>query len=154
MKKTKNKEFEYTKVKITTDLKTGYGRGDLLSDDKYYKAYLAISYDIYDPKTDKDINNKKIDYNLNLLTKIKEYSKAYIACKEEEQKLEFLKIKQHLLKAEYKTAIKYRDDYIKLLKDLQEQKFKAYESKALLEYYRELLLSLTTEKEKLKKLLK
>jgi hypothetical protein len=154
LKRTKNKEFEYSKVKITTDFKTGYGRGDLLSEDKYYKAYLTISYDIFDPKTDKEINNKKIDYNLNLLTKVREYSKAYITCKEEKQKLEFLEVKQHLLKAEYKTAIKYRDDYLKLLNDLQEQKFKVYEAETLLNYHEELLLSLTKEKEKLRELLR
>ena len=144
----KHKKYihDYSKLKIDITGRAGFG-------DNSKSIYIEVSYPIFDKKQEKDINNEKLKYNLEILNKVEEYADAIQEIISLKETLEFLRVQQILIKAETKTGIKYRDERIQLLKQIMETKIKlrkAYEKKEVLKIY---LLNLTNNPEGLKRLL-
>jgi len=71
--------LDYSLAKVSVSASTGIDDYDYVNeserDKKYSKASIQFSYPLFDPKTTKDIKNKKIDYNFKILDEISKYNK-------------------------------------------------------------------------------
>lgn len=118
---------DYTRLKIDTVGTVGYRtpRGEtnnnaLINEENYnyYKIGLAATYNLYDGKTAKDIQNKKLEYRSKIITIVEKYS----TCKAETTALNLtLKLKrleQIRSKVMVKTAQKYLDERLKVIEEL------------------------------------
>lgn len=120
---------------------------------KFYNAYVEISYPLYDKKHQKTINNEKIKYNLEILKRVEDYASSVLDLTKHKEVLEFLRMKQRLIKAETKSGIKFRDERIALLDKMMTTKMKlrlAIEKRDVMRIY---LLNLTSDPQGLRGML-
>ena len=120
---------------------------------KFYSAYIEISYPLYDKKHQKSINNEKIKYNLEILKRVEDYASIMLDITTHKEVLEFLRMKQILIKAETKSGIKFRDERIALLDKMMNTKMKlrlAIEKRDIMRIY---LLNLTSDPQGLRGML-
>lgn len=120
---------------------------------QFYSAYIEFTYPIWDKKTEQRVRNNELTYNLSILQKIQDYAQAYEDMQDAAEELEFLRMKQHVIKGEVLTGVKYRDERFQLLDKIREAKIKfrkARQETRILQIY---LLNLTTDPNGLIKLL-
>ena len=145
IKKTKKYKHNYNKLKVTVTSKIGTAKEN--------SFYIEMAYPLFDKKRQIEEKNNRLKYDLDILKKIEEYAKSIQDAEVLKEKLEFLRLKQILLKAEVKSGVKYRDERLLLLEKILETKNdlrKAYKKREVLKIY---LLDLTTDQQKLKELL-
>lgn len=144
------------KVAGRAGLRTRRGYTDTVDTSRkkgYYNAYLEVSYPLYDKKHQKQINNEKLKYNLQVLKKVEEYADAVVAVENQKELLDFLRMKQRLIKTEVKTGIKYRDERIQILDKMMLAKMKLREAIEARDTTKIYLLNLTTKPTQLEKML-
>jgi len=145
IKRTKKYKHNYNKLKVTVASKIGTAKENSI--------YIEVAYPLFDKKRQIEEENNKLQYDLNILAKIEEYAKSVQDVEVLREKLEFLRLKQILLKAEVKSGVKYRDERLLLLEKILTTKNdlkKAYEKKEVLKIY---LLDLSSDQQNLKDLL-
>ena len=145
IKKTKKYKHNYNKLKVTVASKIGTAKEN--------SFYIEVAYPLFDKKRQIEEENNKLQYDLNMLAKIEEYAKSVQDVELLREKLEFLRLKQILLKAEVKSGVKYRDERLLLLEKILTIKNdlrKAYEKREVLKIY---LLDLSSDQQNLKELL-
>jgi hypothetical protein len=150
---------EYNKLKINGVIMTGL-RTDPYSDNtdpneenQFYRAYVKLSYPLWDDKTETKIHNDKLKYNLTLIDKIREYADNYNLMQEAEGEVKFLRMKQRVWKGEELTGVKYRDQLLELHDTLRLANVKLRKSRAIVRSLKLYLLNLTTQPRELLKLL-
>ena len=118
---------DYTRLKIdgigTLGYRTPKGGDDntaLISEENYnyYKFGFALTYNLYDGKTTKDIQNKKLEYKAKLLTIIEKYATTKEMYRKLKTELNFKRLQQIRSKVLVKTAQKYLDERIKIIKEI------------------------------------
>jgi len=129
---------DYTRLKIdgigTLGYRTPKGGDDntaLISEENYnyYKVGFALTYNLYDGKTSKDIQNKKLEYRTKLLTIVEKYATAKEVLHKLKSELDFKRLEQIRSKVLVKTAQKYLDDRIKIIKEILDLNNKIKEKK-------------------------
>lgn len=139
-----------TRPRRQLDTRSNY---DFNNNREFYSAYVEVSYPLYDKKHQKTINNEKIKYNLEILKKVEDYASSMLDVTTHKEVLEFLRMKQRLIKAETKSGIKYRDDRIAILDKMITTKMKlrlAIEKRNTMRIY---LLNLTSDPQSLRSML-
>ena len=142
----------YSRVKValrgkvgsqTKNLNSNYTDGD---NREFYSIYLELSYPLLDKKTEIDMKNKALQYNLSIMQKVEDCAKAYMNYHAELNKLHYLRMKYKSLKGEYITGIKGRDERFQILEKLQQAHINIAKFKVEYISMREYLLQLTTNK--------
>jgi len=111
---TKHKIIKNRLEKFTIDLKTDLGTRS--------RAYVSFNYKIFDKKREKEIKKEILDQNQDILQKVENYLNSIIEVNSLKEELEFLRLRQIAVKAEYLTAIKYRDKGLIYWKRYKKQK--------------------------------
>lgn len=120
---------------------------------EYYAVAVGATYPIWDKKTDKDINNKKLLENAKLIDLISLYSTSKTNIKLFESELELLRLKQIRDKAQVKTGMEYITARITTLEQIHDTHLKLDLEYIKLDKLYLKLLNNTTDKEGLKRLL-
>jgi len=122
---------DYTRLKLDTLGTLGYrtprGSTDnsaLVSDENYnyYKVGLALTYNLYDGKTSKDIQNQKLTYRTNIINEVQKYTTCKNDLQEIKIKLKMKRLEQIRSKIMVKTAQKYLDDRLKIIENIMQLK--------------------------------
>ena len=156
----KNYITDYSLLQI--DFKAGAGIDTTDYGDKntrkkeYTKAAVQLVYPLFDPKSKKDIKNKKLDYNFKILNDINKYAKLRDDLIAKERELKFNRLIQIKEKLQVKKAIKYLDDKLKTLEEILNLQNEILNLKSSLKVQRLVLLNYVkpSYREKLKRLLK
>ena len=123
--------------KLTVDLKTDLGTRS--------RAYVSLNYKILDRKREREIKKKILEQNQSILQKIESYLNTIIEVNNLKEKLEFLRLRQIAVKAEYLTAVKYRDQRLDLLEEIQKTKIDLQKAKLKRESLKIYLLNLVDQ---------
>ena len=86
----------------------------------YYKIGLQATYNLYDGKTLKDINNQKVDAHSKIIASVSDYANCKNELKELKIKLELERLEQIRMKLQVKTAQKYLDARIKVIENIMQ----------------------------------
>jgi len=112
----------YSLAKLTINGAVGIDDYDYTNDaqrDKNYKkASIQLSYPIFDPKSIKDIKNKKLEYNLKILNEINKYADLRDKKIALIRKLKFQRLIQIKEKLQVKKGIKYLDDKLNTIEKI------------------------------------
>jgi hypothetical protein len=153
---------EYDMLKVTTTLDIGsrtknpysnYYNYNPIESKQFYSAYIEFTYPIWDKKTEMRINNEILDYNLGILKKIEEYAAARQDYFDATEELEFLRVKQRVMKGEVLSGIKYREERFAILDKIRDAKVRARKARDHARVLQLYLLNLVTDPEGLLKLL-
>jgi len=156
---------DFTRLKIdalgTLGYRTARGGIDsgatLVSTDNYnyYKIGVALTYNIFDEKTTKQIKNEKLKYKDTLILLVQKYASAKNKVQNLKNEIELDRLKQIRLKLMVKTAQKYLDERIQILTKLLQDRETLTEQTIILQTTKEQLLNLVTNsaKSKLKEIL-
>ena len=145
--KTKKIKEGYIPLKLTTSVtqKVGSDRGT--------SAEVTLSYNILDLKNRRELKNKEMQNNINLLKQIKAYFDVKIEKENIKRKIRILKVKYRIYKAEEFAGQRSREDRINILLTLEKEKENYMKILNELEYYKKYLLQLTTRPRELEKML-
>ena len=118
----KNYIVDYSLAKVTLNSAVGVDDYDYVNDnerDKNYKrASIQLSYPIFDPKSKKDIKNKKLEYNFKILNEINKYADLRDKKIALIRKLKFQRLMQIKEKLQVKKGIKYLDDKLNTIEKI------------------------------------
>jgi hypothetical protein len=114
--------LDYSLAKVSVSASTGIDDYDYVNeserDKKYSKASIQFSYPLFDPKTTKDIKNKKIDYNFKILDEISKYNKLRNQLIAKQRKLKFNRLVQIKEKLQVKKGVIYLDEKVKTMEKI------------------------------------
>jgi len=114
--------LDYSLAKVSVSASTGIDDYDYVNeserDKKYSKASIQFSYPLFDPKTTKDIKNKKIDYNFKILDEISKYNKLRNQLISKQRKLKFNRLVQIKEKLQVKKGVIYLDEKVKTMEKI------------------------------------
>jgi len=158
IKKHKNYITDYSLAKI--DFQAGFGINSNLEnnnqDKNYQQAIIKFTYPIFDQKSKKEIQNKKIEFNLKLLNTIKEYINLKDSLTAKKRELKFFRLVQIKEKLQVKKGIKYLDEKLKTIEKILILQNKILDIKSNLAIAKATLLNYVKPdyREKLKEMLK
>lgn len=153
---------EYDRLKVTTTLDVGsrtrnpYSQSynyNPIESKQFYSAYVELTYPIYDKRTDMRIKNETLRYNLSIADKVKEYAEAYDDMLQYADTLNFLRLKQRVVKGEALSGVKSRDEWLQILDQIRLAKIGLRKARSSVRALRVYLLTLTTDPKGLMKLL-
>ena len=150
---------DYSLVKIDLAGSVGVDNYDYVSDQErdknYQKASIKLTYPLYDPKSKKDIKNKKLEYNFKILDQLNKYTKLrdkFIALKRE---LKFNRLIQIKEKLQVKKGMKYLEDKLKTIEKILKLQNNILDVKSNLNIQESILLNYVKKsyRDKLKEML-
>jgi hypothetical protein len=114
--------IDYSLAKINFNAVVGVDDYDYVNDNErdknYKKASIQFNYPLFDRKIQKDIRNKKMEYNFKILNEIKKYANLRDKKIAFMRKLKFQRLIQIKEKLQVKKGVKYLDDRLKTIEKL------------------------------------
>jgi len=118
----KNYIVDYSLAKISLNSAVGVDDYDYVNDNErdknYKKASIQLTYPLFDPKSRKDIKNKKLEYNFKILNEINKYADLRDKKIALMRKLKFQRLMQIKEKLQVKKGVKYLDDKLNTIEKI------------------------------------
>ena len=119
----------------------------------FYSASVRLEIPLIDQKQKRDLYNQELEYNLQILKAVQEYAKAVNEIYNAKEKIRLLRLKAHAWKSETLAGVKYRDQLLQLIENIQQAKEELYNAIATADALKATLLELTTNPDGLKVML-
>lgn len=118
IKKHKSYISDYSLAKIDFQAGVGINSNIENNNQNYQQAIIKFTYPLFDQKSRKEIQNKKIEFNLKILNKIKEYASLRDSLISKRRELKFFRLVQIKEKLQVKKGIKYLDEKLKTIEKI------------------------------------
>jgi len=112
---------DYSLAKVNLTASTGIDSSYTNDSDRkreYSKVGIQLTYPIFDPKSNKDMQNKKLEYNFKILDEIKQYVKLRNQLIAKQRELKFNRLIQIKQKLQVKKAVIYLNEKLKTIEQI------------------------------------